>query len=68
MHPAAREDLDRYLNHLSQERRLSAHTCAGYARDLRHLAAFCDRQERADWPALAARLASALDDDVGRKF
>ncbi|MFZ5622353.1 MAG: tyrosine recombinase XerC [Pseudomonadota bacterium] len=52
MHPAALEDLDRYLSHLSQERRLSAHTCAGYARDLRHLAAFCDRQGHAEWTTL----------------
>lgn len=54
MQPAALQDLERYLNHLSQERRLSAHTCTGYARDLRHLAAFCDRQGRADWAALGA--------------
>jgi integrase/recombinase XerC len=54
MQPAALEDLDRYLNHLGQERRLSPHTCAAYARDLQHLVSFCERQGREDWPALSA--------------
>lgn len=54
MNPGALEALDRYLNHLSQERRLSPHTRAAYARDLQSLAAFCDRQGRADWPELNA--------------
>lgn len=51
---AALEVLDRYLNHLSQERRLSPHTRAGYARDLQDLVVFCDRHGRDDWPALTA--------------
>jgi integrase/recombinase XerC len=54
LNPGALEDLTRYLNHLSQERRLSPHTRAAYARDLHALAAFCDRQGRADWPELSA--------------
>ena len=55
MHPTALQDLDRYLNHLTQERRLSPHTRAAYARDLQDLATFCDRQGRHVWPALTAQ-------------
>lgn len=54
MNPAALEDIDRYLSHLTQTRRLSPHTRAAYARDLQDLVAFCDRQGRDDWPALNA--------------
>ena len=49
---AALKDLDRYLDHLSQERRLSPHTRAAYARDLQSLIEFCDLQGRDDWPAI----------------
>lgn len=54
MNPLALEDLDRYLDHLGQERRLSPHTLAAYARDLQALVAFCDRQGRDDWPVLSS--------------
>ncbi|HEY9199914.1 MAG TPA: tyrosine recombinase XerC [Gammaproteobacteria bacterium] len=54
MNPAALADLDRYLDHLTQTRRLSPHTRAAYAHDLHELMAFCDRQGRDDWPALDA--------------
>jgi integrase/recombinase XerC len=52
VNPIALEDLDRYLDHLSQERRLSPHTRSAYARDLQMLVAFCDLQSRNDWLAL----------------
>jgi len=55
VNPTAAEDLARYLNHLAQERRLSPHTHAAYARDLRSLMDFCDRQGRDEWPALIAQ-------------
>jgi integrase/recombinase XerC len=54
VNPTALEDIDRYLNHLVQERRLSPHTRAAYARDLQSLVTFCDNHGRADWPALTA--------------
>ena len=54
MNPTALQALDCYLNHLSQERRLSPHTRAAYVRDLQHLVQFCDRQGRGDWPELNA--------------
>lgn len=54
MHPTAQEDLDHYLNHLRQERRLAAHTRAAYARDLQQLVDFCGRQGHTDWTALGA--------------
>ncbi|MFN2308977.1 MAG: tyrosine recombinase XerC [Gammaproteobacteria bacterium] len=59
MNPAAHEDLDRYLDHLRQQRRLSPHTLSAYARDLRGLVAFCVRQGLADWAALDAHAVRA---------
>ena len=55
MLPAALEALDRYLDQLTGERRLSAHTRAAYARDLQALVAFCDQQGRDDWAALSSQ-------------
>jgi len=52
MSPAALEWLDRFRRYMGSERRLSAHTDSSYARDLRALVAWCDRQGLADWSAL----------------
>jgi integrase/recombinase XerC len=52
MSPAALEWLDRFRRYMGSERRLSAHTDSNYARDLRALAAWCDRHQLADWGAL----------------
>lgn len=60
--------IDAYLDHLRIERRLSAHTVEGYARDLTALAAFAASRgacpERLDRPALDAfvreRMATGL--------
>lgn len=52
MSPAALEWLARFRRYLASERRLSAHTDVSYARDLRALAAFCDRMGIADWGGL----------------
>lgn len=43
--------INRFLDHLGVERRLSPHTCAAYRRDLRHLAEFT-RQGRRGLPAV----------------
>jgi integrase/recombinase XerC len=42
----------RFRRFLTSERQLSAHTDAGYARDLRELVKFCDRSGIDDWSAL----------------
>jgi integrase/recombinase XerC len=44
--------IDRYLAHLSSERRLSPHTASNYARDLRALAEFAEHGQLAQWSAL----------------
>jgi integrase/recombinase XerC len=41
--------IDRFLEHLGTERRLSPHTSTNYARDLRALAEFAERGNLADW-------------------
>ncbi|HYL03630.1 MAG TPA: tyrosine recombinase XerC [Steroidobacteraceae bacterium] len=52
MSPAALECLARFRRYLSSEQRLSAHTDAGYARDLAALVRYCDRLGLTDWSAL----------------
>jgi integrase/recombinase XerC len=52
MSPAALEWVARFRRFLTAERRLSAHTDASYARDLRELVKFCDRCGIEDWSAL----------------
>jgi integrase/recombinase XerC len=41
--------IDRFLTHLSKERRVSAHTTSSYRIDLACLAAFCDKQGLDEW-------------------
>lgn len=50
MQDAARSWLPRFLQHLTTERRLSAHTDSNYRRDLESFARYCERQGVADWP------------------
>jgi integrase/recombinase XerC len=52
MSPAALEWVARFRRYLSAERRLSAHTDSGYARDLAALVKFCDRSALTDWHQL----------------
>jgi integrase/recombinase XerC len=52
MTPAALEWVKRFRRYLTSERRLSAHTDSGYARDLGALVGFCDRAGLADWADL----------------
>jgi integrase/recombinase XerC len=52
MNAAAVEQLQRFLAHLSLERRLSPHTAPAYRRDLGALAAWCDVQGIDAWTQL----------------
>jgi integrase/recombinase XerC len=52
MNPAALEQLAKFRQYLTKERRLSAHTDSNYTRDLAALAKFCARQGILDWSAL----------------
>jgi integrase/recombinase XerC len=49
---AEREWIDRFLSHLSHERRMSAHTAAAYRHDLISLADFAERRNLREWKAL----------------
>jgi len=44
--------IDNFVRHLSHERRLSAHTCKNYRRDLASLADWCDEHGVAAWKDL----------------
>ncbi|MBN1239290.1 MAG: tyrosine recombinase XerC [Gammaproteobacteria bacterium] len=46
------EDVDRFLSHVSTERRLSPHTASAYRRDLEALADFCRREGLESWAAV----------------
>jgi integrase/recombinase XerC len=52
MNAAADEQLQQFLRHLGQERRLSPHTGQAYQRDLKALALWCNVQGIADWASL----------------
>jgi integrase/recombinase XerC len=47
-----REWIERFLSHLSLERRMSGHTVSAYGHDLAALAAFCERRAVRCWTAL----------------
>ncbi len=49
MEAAALDWIDRFLDHLALERRLSGHTIAAYRHDLRALAGFCGRRKLGAW-------------------
>jgi integrase/recombinase XerC len=44
--------IDRFVAHLTHERRVSAHTANAYRRDLRRLLGFCERRGVREWSAL----------------
>jgi integrase/recombinase XerC len=52
--------VERFIAHLTLERRVSAHTAAAYRRDLACLVSFCDRRGIADWSALDNRQVRAF--------
>jgi len=45
--------VDRFLDHLHKERRLSPHTRSNYGRDLQVLGNFCDSEDVASWSELS---------------
>jgi integrase/recombinase XerC len=47
-----RERIERFLSHLSFERRMSGHTVAAYRHDLLALASFCEARKVQRWSAL----------------
>jgi integrase/recombinase XerC len=52
LNAAAAEQVQRFLAHLAQERRLSGNTASAYLRDLTALGAWCDVQGIAQWAQL----------------
>jgi integrase/recombinase XerC len=52
MDSAQAQKIERFLDHLTLERRYSAHTVSAYRRDLSCLAVFCDREGIAAWSEL----------------
>jgi len=52
--PTRAEWIERFLNHLQHQRRLSLHTVTNYRRDLQRLHEFADRQQLTEWKQLDA--------------
>jgi integrase/recombinase XerC len=52
MNDSAHDWIKRFLAHLHNERRLSAHTSTAYAHDLHECVAWCVKQAIEDWPQL----------------
>jgi integrase/recombinase XerC len=52
LHSAETDWIDKFIDHLKYERRLSPLTCKHYRRDLLALAAFCEEIERPTWADL----------------
>lgn len=52
MNDSAQDWTRRFLAHLHNERRLSAHTSAAYAHDLQECMAWCTKQAIEDWTQL----------------
>ena len=55
MQPGERDWIERFLSHLSHERRMSVHTVSAYRRDLERLHSFCERRQYASWNGLEGR-------------
>ncbi|MDJ0957359.1 MAG: tyrosine recombinase XerC [Arenicellales bacterium] len=64
MSPIARRIMERYLEHLRVERRMSRHTESGYKRDLERLHSYCQQSDLLEWadinPHRARTFAGAL--------
>ncbi|MBI5612577.1 MAG: tyrosine recombinase XerC [Gammaproteobacteria bacterium] len=57
--PGAPAEVDRFLQHLRTERRMSPHTVSNYQRDLLRLSAFCAQHGVGDWRAFDVHQARA---------
>ncbi len=60
MTPGARQDVDAFLRHLADERRLSGHTVTAYRRDLDTLGDFADDRGIGEWSGIDHRAARAF--------
>ncbi len=60
MRSTQRDWIERFVSHLTHERRMSAHTAAAYRRDLCSLLAFCERRGLSTWTALDNRAVRAF--------
>ncbi|HEY5601489.1 MAG TPA: tyrosine recombinase XerC [Gammaproteobacteria bacterium] len=49
MKPNQQQYLEQFVNHLKNERRLSAHTVSNYSRDLQQFIVYCDEKDIAHW-------------------
>lgn len=67
MQPGAQVQLDRFLEHLRAERRLSPHTATAYRRDLARLQSFCERRDIAAWIGIDPRLARSFPAELHQK-
>lgn len=52
MQDSEREWIERFVSHLSFERRMSSHTVSAYRHDLGRLAGFCEKRDVKRWAAL----------------
>jgi integrase/recombinase XerC len=46
------QDIEHFLQYLTQEKRMSSHTVINYQRDLKQLVAFCEAQDLTNWSAI----------------
>ena len=67
MASAAARLVDRYLDHLRIERRMSSHTAAGYRRDLRRLTRFCAAEALDHWNDVDPHVARRFAGDLRRR-
>jgi integrase/recombinase XerC len=59
--------IERYLEHLRVERRLSIHTESGYRRDLDRLSRYCGRTDITDWHGITPHGARRFAGDLRRQ-
>ena len=67
MSPSARRLIERYLEHLRVERRLSIHTESGYRRDLDRLSRYCRSTDIPDWHGITPHGARRFAGDLRRQ-
>jgi integrase/recombinase XerC len=67
MHAAAQAQLDKFLEHLKSERRLSPHTGNAYRQDLASLQSFCERRGIDTWTDIDPRLARSFPAELHQR-